>query len=99
MVIEAFVLPYFDRSMGVVFWEARRDGRGRGGGGTGRQATPDTFAVYAPGELSPGEVAALQASFVASLGKALHGGGAALGASGPLIWWWLGGVLAILCLT
>jgi hypothetical protein len=110
MVIEAFVLPYLGRSVGVVFWEPRRavgrrpagpvgDGPGSAPG-AGRRAAgsePDTFAVYGTGELSPGEVAELEACYVASLGGALREGAYVLSAGWLLFWWWLiGGVAALI---
>jgi hypothetical protein len=112
MIVEAYVLPYLGRSAGVVFWEARAAPRGasppRGtsraasGGASGaraRAAEPDTLAVYAPGEVSPGEVATLQSAYVASLGRALREGGHVLAAGGTLFWWWVGGAVATFLLA
>ena len=102
MIVEAYVLPYLGRSAGVVFWEGRRPPRPAGARGV-RAARgvvePDTLAVYAPGELSPGEVATLRASYVASLGRALRQRGQAIAAGGTLFWWWLLGLLATVLLT
>ena len=66
--------------------------------GPGRRE-PDTLAVYAPGEVSPGEVATLQMAYVASLGRTLREGGHVLGASGTLFWWWVGGAVATFLLA
>ena len=101
MIVEAYVLPYLGRSAGVVFWEGRRPPRPAGGRGarTSRGGEPDTLAVYAPGELSPGEVAALQATYVASLGRALRERGQAIAAGGTLFWWWLFGLVAAVLLA
>src|SRR5438093_8256286 len=94
MAIEAFVLPYLGRSAGVVFWQptraAAREPRRRGA-----EAAAEQIEVYAPGPLSPGEAAALEAAFVASLGRAF----AAPGRGWPLRAWWLGGVVAALLLA
>ncbi|MGH2368731.1 MAG: hypothetical protein ACRDI2_11090, partial [Chloroflexota bacterium] len=106
MVIEAFVLPYLGQSTGVVFWEPRRTSsapsRGapsRGGNADRRLAQPDEFAVYAPGELSLGEIAELQARYMASLGRALREGARLPAAGWSLRWWWLAGVVAAALLT
>jgi hypothetical protein len=103
MIVEAYVLPYLGRSAGVVFWEARAASRGAtgraGGGARARAVEPDTLAVYAPGEVSPGKVATLQTAYVASLGRALREGGHVLGASGTLFWWWVGGAVATFLLA
>src|SRR5262245_11638897 len=75
---------------------AARPGSGSrpSGRGEARAMEPDTLAVYAPGEVTPGEVAALQASYVASLGRVLPEGGHVLAAGGTLVWWWVAGVVA-----
>src|SRR5207249_3049285 len=79
---------------GVVFWQptraAAREPRRRGA-----EVAAEQIEVYAPGPLSPGEAAALEATFVASLGRAF----AAPGRGWPLRAWWLGGVVAALLLA
>ena len=97
MAIEAFVLPYLGRSAGVVFWQPTRAAareprqpRRRGAAGP-----PEPIEVYAPGPLSAGEAAELQAAFVASLGRAFG----PRGRGGPTLWWWIAGSLAALLLA
>lgn len=85
MNLEAFVLPLPGRSVGVVFWDRVR----RTGGDT-------ALAVYAPAELSLGELSEVAASLAASLGTAT----AEPARKGPppalLIVWWVMGILAVL---
>jgi hypothetical protein len=89
--MDAFVLPYLGRSMGVVFW-------GVGGAPRRARAQPErpaeeTLAIYAPAPLSPGEVAELRAALFASLGRSLRDSAQAP-AGRVLTWWWVGGVAA-----
>src|SRR5688500_869120 len=88
MILEAFVLPLPGRSLGVVFWDRVR----RTGGET-------ALAVYAPGELSPGELSEVAASLVASLGAATS----EQASYGPrpfvLTAWWVAGLVAALMLA
>ena len=85
MNLEAFVLPLPGRSVGVVFWDRVR----RTGGDT-------ALAVYAPADLSPGELSEVAGSLTASLGAAT----AEPTRTGPspalLIAWWVIGSLAVL---
>jgi hypothetical protein len=96
MAVEAFVLPFPGRSVGVVFWEPRRAARAAPAtsGRRGQPSEPDEFRVYAPGPLSPGEIAELQARYVASLGEALGQADRWAAAAAPHILWWVGGLLA-----
>ena len=86
VILEAFVLPLPRRSLGVVFWDRVR----RSGG-------ESALAVYAPGELSPGELSEVAASLAASLGSATAEN------TGPspaaLVAWWVVGITALLAAT
>jgi hypothetical protein len=91
MAAEAFVLPYLGRSIGVVFWESRSRPPAR------REAEPPGLAIYAPGSLSPGELAELQTCLCTSLGRALAAD--APGVRRALWWWWTGGLIAAVLLA
>ncbi len=90
MAAEAFVLPYLGRSIGVVFWDVRRRP-------APREEERAGLAIYAPGPLSPGELADLQACFCASLGRALAVDAPAVRRA--LLWWWIGGLAATVLLA
>src|SRR5687768_6977697 len=91
MTVNAFVLPYPGRSAGVVFWAARAEPRQAGGA-----ATADELAVYAPGDLSPGELAELHAQYIASLGDAMRIADRGESMRRPLAIWWIAGIAATL---
>ena len=105
MAVNAYVLPHPGGAVGVVFWDVRPAPRRAGAGGA-PDAQPgaaggDEFAVYAPRVtvpgapgVSPGEVAELQAHYVASLGGALSEADRAAAVAPPLALWWLAGVAA-----
>jgi hypothetical protein len=103
MIVNAFVLPYPGRSVGVVFWDARVESRPPGTGPTprtaGTGAAGDELAIYAPGELSPGEAAELHAHYVASIGSAMRVADRAESMRRPLAIWWVAGVVAALLIT
>ena len=88
MILEAFVLPLPGRSLGVVFWDRVR-----------RTGGENALAVYAPGELTPGELSEVVASLVASLGAATS----EQRSYGPrprfLTTWWVIGSFAALLLS
>jgi hypothetical protein len=88
MLLEAFVLPLPGKSLGVVFWDRPRRVPGQPGTASG-------VAVYAPGEVSEGEVAELRAALVASVGDALQ---AQVPAPRTFLiaWWVLGAVSSLL---
>ena len=75
------------------------DARGRAAGGAiARETEPDTLALYAPGEVSPGEVATLQTAYVASLVHPREGGTCSA-RGGRCCWWWVGGAVAAFLLA
>jgi hypothetical protein len=88
MILEAFVLPLPGRSLGVVFWDRVR-----------RTPGESALAVYAPGELSAGELSEVAASLVASLGAAAS----EQTTYGPrpliLIAWWVAGLVTAFLLA
>jgi hypothetical protein len=88
MQLEAFVLPLPDRSMGVVFWDRVR-----------RRGGHSSLDVYAPAELSPGELSEVSGCLTAAIGGAI--GGNERGALAPwmMVAWWGGGVLCGLLLA
>ncbi len=98
MLVDAFVLPLPERSMGVVFWERTK----RAPKGSRRAAAPpDTLGVnvYSPGTLSPGEQNELCAALMASIGQEIGGAAAISGDRWRLVIWWIAGVLTALLLA
>ncbi|MGI8424473.1 MAG: hypothetical protein ACR2NO_10250, partial [Chloroflexota bacterium] len=88
MNLEAFVLPLPGRSLAVIFWDRVR-----------RAAGDSALSVYAPGELSPGELSEIASSLVASLGDATAEAQQGGPAPALLICWWLGGSAAAVALA
>ncbi len=81
----------------MVFWERTRagvSGSAREPRRRGAEAAPEQIEFYAPGVLSAGEIAELQTAFAASLGRAF-----VPRRQGPLLWWWIGGVVATVLLA
>jgi hypothetical protein len=90
--LDAFVLPIPGRSLAVVFWDRVRRGRT---GAPGSGAAPrSALAVYAPGELSPGELSEVSAALTTSVGDALAGGARPTLAPSLIVLWWFVGVLS-----
>jgi hypothetical protein len=106
MAINAFVLPHPGGSLGVVFWDARPSARRSGRPGQANLAGPtastveaDQLAVYGPGNLSPGEIAELQAHYVASLGGAMREADQTAAVARAQAIWWVGGTIAAIVLA
>ena len=99
MAVDAYVLPYPGRSVGLAFWPAAGRRRGRARTGDASAGPEEELAVYAPGELSAGELAELRAAYLASLGRALGEQERRALALRPLAWWWLAGIAAMLLLV
>ena len=89
MLLEAYVLPVPGRSLAVVFWDRVRRGRAVAGAGPA-----SALAVYAPGELSPGELSEVGAALTAAVGEALGGGPRPTLAPSLIVLWWIVGGLA-----
>jgi hypothetical protein len=73
-----------------VFWDrVRRTAAPRAG-----DTSSSGLAVYAPGDLSPGELSEVSAALTAALGDALVGGARPTLSPTLLIVWWIAGILA-----
>ncbi|HEU5315277.1 MAG TPA: hypothetical protein VFX49_04165 [Chloroflexota bacterium] len=88
MELEAFVLPLPDRSLGVVIWDRVR-----------RRGTASSLAVYAPGELSPGELSEVASALTRSVGEALGQGLTGRPGVATLAIWWIVAALAAVLLA
>ncbi|CAA9244003.1 MAG: hypothetical protein AVDCRST_MAG77-1685 [uncultured Chloroflexi bacterium] len=98
MIVDAYVLPApgevpesRGRGVGVVFWERPHRARGRTAGVAGSR-----LAVYAPEDLSPGELAELRAALLAALGDAFAPAWRGDSRVMVVVWWLLGVAAAAL---